>query len=119
MTPSYILIYVDKPQASAAFYERLLGRTPVENSPTFVLFVFENGLKFGLWSRHTAEPAVTAAAGGAEIAFPVPADQLEPLFAEWTAQGVDIAQPLTAMDFGRTFVGLDPDGHRLRVFTPA
>ena len=23
------------------------------------------------------------------------------------------------MDFGRTFVGLDPDGHRLRVFAPA
>jgi hypothetical protein len=23
------------------------------------------------------------------------------------------------MDFGRTFVGLDPDGHRMRVFAPA
>jgi hypothetical protein len=23
------------------------------------------------------------------------------------------------MDFGRTFVALDPDGHRLRVFAPA
>jgi hypothetical protein len=25
----------------------------------------------------------------------------------------------TKMDFGTTFVALDPDGHRLRVFAPA
>ena len=29
----------------------------------------------------------------------------------------DICAP-TAMDFGFTFVALDPDGHRLRVFAP-
>jgi hypothetical protein len=29
-----------------------------------------------------------------------------------------IAQAPTAMDFGMTFVALDPDGHRLRVFAP-
>jgi hypothetical protein len=28
-------------------------------------------------------------------------------------------QPPTDMDFGRTFVALDPDGDRLRVFAPA
>jgi predicted enzyme related to lactoylglutathione lyase len=27
-----------------------------------------------------------------------------------------LQQP-TDIDFGRTFVGLDPDGHRLRVFS--
>jgi hypothetical protein len=31
-------------------------------------------------------------------------------------RGLPIAQAPTAMDFGPTFVALDPDGHRLRVF---
>jgi predicted enzyme related to lactoylglutathione lyase len=30
-----------------------------------------------------------------------------------------VAQPPTRMDFGFTFLALDPDGHRLRVFAPA
>jgi len=34
---------------------------------------------------------------------------------QWIAF-LPIAQPLTQMDFGYTFVALDPDGHRLRVF---
>jgi len=32
---------------------------------------------------------------------------------------VSILQGPTDMEFGRTFVGLDPDGHRLRIFAPA
>jgi catechol 2,3-dioxygenase-like lactoylglutathione lyase family enzyme len=53
-----IILYVDNPAASAAFYAALLGQAPAEQSPT-------------------------------------------------------------ELDFGRTFVALDPDGHRLRVFAPA
>ena len=37
----------------------------------------------------------------------------------WVSRGVTIAQAPTDLDFGRTFVALDPDGHRLRVFRPA
>ena len=118
MTPTYILLYVDKPEASGAFYADLFGQAPVEASPNFVLFVFETGLKLGLWSKHTVAPAALATGGGAEVAIAIAADALEPTFAAWTAKGIAIAQPLTEMDFGRTFVGLDPDGHRLRVFSP-
>lgn len=40
------------------------------------------------------------------------------LHARWSAAGITIEQaPFTAV-FGRTFVALDPDGHRLRVCTP-
>ena len=118
MTPTYILLYVDQPEASGAFYADLFGRDAVEVSPTFVLFVFESGLKFGLWSKHSVQPAPLATGGGAEIAITVPADAIEATLASWTARGITIAQPLTNMDFGSTFVGLDPDGHRIRVFTP-
>ena len=40
-------------------------------------------------------------------------------FDEWRARGVEIAQPPTRLDFGYAFLGLDPDGNRLRVFAPA
>ena len=38
--------------------------------------------------------------------------------ADCVARGFKIIQPPTQMDFGHTFVGCDPDGHRLRVYFP-
>jgi hypothetical protein len=51
---------------------------------------------------------------------PVPSgcSDLEAAYAEWSGRGVSILRELADMDFGRTFVVLDPDGHRLRVFAP-
>lgn len=118
--PRYILLFVDNPPASAAFYAGLLQAEPVENSPTFALFVSPAGLKLGLWSRHTAEPAPLAAGGGAEVGFPVDSKaEVDALHARWAAQGAAILQAPTEMDFGYTFTAVDPDGHRLRVFCPA
>ncbi|MFY3005966.1 drug:proton antiporter, partial [Achromobacter xylosoxidans] len=54
---NFVIFYVDKPEASAAFYSALLNRPPVESSPTFALFALDSGLMLGLWSRHTVEPA--------------------------------------------------------------
>jgi catechol 2,3-dioxygenase-like lactoylglutathione lyase family enzyme len=115
-----MLLYVDSPKASGDFYADLLGREPVEASPTFVLFALDRGLMLGLWSRHTVEPAATAVGGGAELAFTVEAaSAVDATYTDWKKRGVAILQEPTDMDFGRTFVGLDPDGHRLRVFFPA
>ena len=110
-----VILYVDSPAASAAFYADLLGQKPAEASPTFAMFALSPGIGLGLWSRHTVEPAATAAGGG-EVAFT--ADDIDAVHADWTARGLSIAQSPTDMDFGRTFVALDPDGHRLRVFAP-
>jgi catechol 2,3-dioxygenase-like lactoylglutathione lyase family enzyme len=115
----FVLLYVDSPTASAAFYADLLGKQPVEASPTFAMFAMASGVMLGLWSRHTVEPAATALPGGSEIAFTVPdADAVRATHADWSGRGLVIAQEPTAMDFGHTFVALDPDGHRLRVFAP-
>lgn len=120
LDPNFVLLYVDNPAASAAFYADLLGRSPVEASPTFAMFALASGLRLGLWSRHTVEPAAAAAGGGAELGFPVAdAAAVDALHADWRARGLPVAQAPTAMDFGHTFVALDPDGHRLRVFAPA
>ncbi|MGE6916180.1 VOC family protein [Achromobacter kerstersii] len=117
---NYVLFYVEKPQASAAFYSALLQRQPVENSPTFALFVLDSGLKLGLWSRYTVEPAAAGRGGASELAFSVAdADAVNQRHREWSLRGLPILQAPTDMDFGRTFVALDPDGHRLRVFSPS
>jgi catechol 2,3-dioxygenase-like lactoylglutathione lyase family enzyme len=118
--PNFVILYVDSPKASADFYTALLGRGPVEASPTFVMFALETGLMLGLWSRQGVKPAPAAAGGGSEIGIVVDqAGAVDATCAAWKARGVRIAQEPTDMDFGRTFVGLDPDGHRLRVFAPA
>jgi predicted enzyme related to lactoylglutathione lyase len=44
--------------------------------------------------------------------------EVDRTFAEWRGRGVEIAQTPTQLDFGYTFVALDPDGQRLRVFAP-
>ena len=37
---------------------------------------------------------------------------------EWGGRKLTVAQAPVEMDFGYTFVALDPDQHRLRVFAP-
>ena len=61
-----------------------------------------------------------AAAGGGEIGFTVDSNAaVDSTYEDWKKRGVSILQSPIDMDFGRTFVALDPDGHRLRVFAPA
>jgi catechol 2,3-dioxygenase-like lactoylglutathione lyase family enzyme len=117
--PTYILLYVDKPLDSAAFYADLLGKPPVQSSPGFALFVLASGVKFGLWANHDVTPPATPV-GGAELSFVVASDEaVEATHEAWRRRGLRIAQPPVKLDFGFTFVALDPDGHRLRVFAPA
>jgi len=114
--PNFVLLYVDSPAASAEFYGRILGKGTVESSPTFALFALDSGVMFGLWSKHTVEPASTPVGGG-EVGFAVP--DVMATYAEWVGMGIEILQEPKELDFGVNFVALDPDGHRLRVFTPS
>lgn len=114
---TYVLLFVNNPQESGAFYSRLLKLKPVEEHPTFVRFLLPNGVNLGLWSKHTARPPVTAPAGGCEICFTESSDEhVDKLYAEWKSSGIPMALDPIAMDgMSRTFVALDPDGHRIRV----
>lgn len=114
---NYVLLYVDNPPASAAFYADLLGKPALEVAPTFALLAMDNGLMLGLWSKSGVEPKPVGAAGASEIAIKVAdGDAVRATCADWEKRGLPIAQKPTDMDFGPTFVALDPDGHRLRVF---
>ena len=118
--PNFFILYVDNPPASADFYAALLGKAPIEASPTFAMFGLDSGVMLGLWSRHTVEPAALAAGGGSEVAFSVAgAEALDAMYASWVKKELEFVQRPVDMDFGRTFVALDPDGHRLRVFAAA
>jgi catechol 2,3-dioxygenase-like lactoylglutathione lyase family enzyme len=116
---NFIILYVESPKTSEAFYADILGRPAADSSPTFVMFAMTSGVMLGLWKRDGVAPAASAP-GGAEIAFAVPnAEAVDAQCADWRGRGLPIVQSPTDMDFGRTFVALDPDGHRLRVFAPA
>ncbi|WP_199085622.1 VOC family protein [Bosea sp. ASV33] len=115
----FILLHVESPAASAAFYADLLGKEPLELSPTFAMFALPSGARLGLWSRHTVEPAATTTGGAAEIAMIAPSlEAVDAIHADWRKRGIAILQEPTDLDFGRTFTARDPDGHRLRVFRP-
>ncbi len=118
--PSTLLQYVRDVTASATFYSSILGTPPVEQSPGFALFLLGDGAALGLWSRDGVLPAVTAEAGAAELAMVVAnAAEVQQLHDTWRALGVQITQAPVTLEFGHTFVGVDPDGHRLRVYSRA
>ncbi len=118
--PSTLLQYVRDVAASATFYSGILGTPPVEQTPGFALFLLGDGAALGLWQRDGVLPQVTAEAGAAELAMVAanPAE-VQQLHDAWRALGVQITQAPVTLEFGHTFVGVDPDGHRLRVYSRA
>tara|TARA_R110001606_G_scaffold351909_2_gene502243 strand:- start:227 stop:604 length:378 start_codon:yes stop_codon:yes gene_type:complete len=116
---NFNILYVDNVQRSVDFYRPLFDREPVESTEGFALFVSEAGAKFGLWAREDVLPkANDVPAGSMEVALAL--DNLIRLqinYIKWRELGVEIIQEPTELDFGTTFTGLDPDGHRLRVYT--
>lgn len=116
--PSVLILYVADPNASVNFYATLIDRKPVEQSPNFAMFALGPGLMLGLWAKHDVEPTPTTP-GGVEIGFTVESEaEVDQLYAQWKARAIERVQEPTRMDFGYTFVAIDPDGHRLRVFKP-
>ena len=114
--PDFVILYVANVAASAAFYERVLGRKPREASPGFAMFALSNGLKLGLWKR--SEAAAHGDHAG-EFGF-VRASQaaVDAQAADWAKQGLAIVQAPQALDFGYACLARDRDGFGLRVFVP-
>ncbi|UWZ82142.1 VOC family protein [Occallatibacter riparius] len=116
-TPNFIMLYVADAKSSADFYQTILGRKPVQYSEGYSMFVLDNGFRLGLWKRGTIDPPAEISAGSGELVFEETSDAaVDERFAEWTGQGTVVAQKPTRMSFGYTFVALDPDGNRLRVY---
>ena len=77
------------------------------------------GLMLGLWRRDGVAPKAAGGPGaGRSRVTLADAAVVDAAHTRWSARA-PIAQPPTKLDFGYTFVALDPDGHRVRVFAPA
>lgn len=114
-----LFLYVTDTMMSTRFYAGLLDIKAVEMSEAFTLFILPSGLTLGLWRKDRVQP-IPINGGGGEIGFKVEnAAQIDTIHADWQAKGATIALPPTDLDFGRSFVALDPDGHRLRVYAIA
>ncbi|MBZ7923941.1 VOC family protein [Ensifer adhaerens] len=111
-----IVLYVKDPLASVGFYRKVLGQEPRVTYQTFSSFELPGGFTLGLWAEHTVAPEPTSSGHRGELAFMVENEgAVRAHYEDWKEKGLPIAQELTEMDFGPTFVALDPDGHRLRV----
>ena len=118
----FVILYVASPAASAEFYAGLLGKPIVQQSPGFAVLPLRDGVMLGLWAKDNVEPkvAASAGAGSGEIGFNVDSDDaVAATFKAWKKRGLAITQEPTKMNFGFTFTALDPDGHRLRVYSPS
>jgi catechol 2,3-dioxygenase-like lactoylglutathione lyase family enzyme len=122
--PSFVILYVENPAQSASFYQQLLAIPPVEASPGFAMFVLNSGLRLGLWHRQHIVPAATLdvaipAGGSTELVFQL-ADSvaLQAAYAQCQQAQLPVALAPVQLDFGETFVVLDPDQHRLRFYVP-
>jgi predicted enzyme related to lactoylglutathione lyase len=117
---NFVVLYVENPKASAAFYADLLGRPVVDSSPGFAMLPLSDSVMLGLWSRNNVEPTAVVPPGGSEIAFAAAdAAAVQAMSADWKKRGLKIIQEPVQMGFGHTFVATDPDGHRLRVVAAA
>lgn len=110
----FVLLFVENPLKSSEFYKDLFDLSPIEESPTFVMFALGNGVMLGLWNKHTAEPRVDHDPGASEICFPC--DDVDALYNGWNKKQIVVLQKPVDLDFGRTFVVRDPDGHRIRFY---
>ena len=114
-----ILLYVADPIASLEFYEMILGTKAIDAAPTFAMLPFNESTILGLWIESGVKPPSSSKAGATELGFHLNSrEDVDDEFTKWKSKGVAIVLERTKLDFGYTFVGLDPDGHRLRVFTP-
>jgi catechol 2,3-dioxygenase-like lactoylglutathione lyase family enzyme len=117
--PNLLLFYVKDPLRSASFYEKIFLIKPTTLFPTYVVFSFENGLTFSLWSLHAENFLSDGTGHRSELAFLVENEAaVYEIRKQWENLGVSIEQDLHTASFGLTFVALDPDGHRIRVCIP-
>lgn len=117
---SFVILYVTDPAISAEFYSKLLKREAgLASLPTFAGLPLVDGAKLGLWAAGAVKPAAEVIGGGTEVMFKVNnAQEVLAMHADCVDRGVPIALAPTEMNFGLTFVALDPDGHRVRIHAP-
>ncbi|UYZ84209.1 VOC family protein [Entomomonas sp. E2T0] len=114
--PNSIILYVSDIQLSTQFYTNILGQQPIEAYKEFSVFTLNENIILGLQTKEGIDPEPTKHFGGFEICLSdVTKQQVDTIYKQWQALHIPILLEPTQLEFGYTFVALDPDGHRLRV----
>ena len=115
MEPNQIVIYVEDSEVSRTFYSNLLQVEGEALGPAFTTFSLKNGWTLAIWLKGSANLETTPA-GGVELVFNLPdRESVDRTAAEWRDQNVQFVLEPAESPFGYSFIGLDPDGTRLRV----
>lgn len=117
--PRFVVLYVRNVAVSAEFYGQVLGAPALEQSPGFAMFALGEGVMLGLWLRADVLPAATVEPGASELCLGLPGDTaVDAAHADWQGRGLPVIEAPTRHDFGYAFTAVDPDGHRVRFFSP-
>lgn len=114
--PNSIIIYVDNVSLSTEFYKKILKSSPLETYEEFSVFSLGADFILGIQAKAGIDPKPQPQFGGFEICMSdVTKSEVDVVYQEWKKLGVAFELEPTNLEFGYTFVAVDPDGHRLRV----
>lgn len=112
------VLYVEDIETSNKFYTELFECEGQVLSPTFVSFSLGSGITIELKQLAQVIPSANTTGGGTELSLMVEGSTtLRKLYKQWETGGVKFLQAPIELVFGLTFVAIDPDKHRIRVFT--
>jgi catechol 2,3-dioxygenase-like lactoylglutathione lyase family enzyme len=116
---AYPQLFVTDIARAVEFY-RKLGFVTVYlyGEPPFYGLISRDGA--GLNLRHVDSPVIDRSREESLLSAGIPVDDVAALHAEFTAHGVELAQPLKVQPWGTTdFVVRDPDGNLLCFYEEA
>ncbi|GKW15460.1 MULTISPECIES: VOC family protein [Pectobacterium] len=114
--PNSVILYVNDVDASTTFYASIFGEGPIEAFPGFSVFSLKDGFILGLQTKHDIEPKPEPAFGGFELCLSdISIEEVDAIYNDFASRNVPMALTPTRLEFGYTFVALDPDGHRIRL----
>ncbi|MEF2482173.1 VOC family protein [Vibrio mimicus] len=114
--PNSLILYVSDVEKSTNFYNMIFSCQPVETYQDFTLYFLKDDFMLGLQQKDVIDPKAPDMFGGFELSFSDVKDQdVDFIYEQWKAIGVEIELHPQKLEFGYTVVGKDPDGHRLRV----
>lgn len=112
------VLYVENIEISKNFYTNTFECDGEVLSPTFISFSLGDGVSIELKQLAQVSPKAHITGGGTELSLMVDNSKvLHHLYEQWENKGVKFIQTPVELIFGITFVAIDPDGHRIRVFT--
>src|SRR4051794_18648755 len=116
MDVGVITLFVADPQASKAFYERVLGSESIWEDASSAVFKLDNGMMINLLQRgepvHELLGSRPAAEPGASFLLTVWVDDCDVAYAELSERGASFdAEPVDRPWGVRTAAFADPDGY--------